>query len=74
MTKKANSGYFGVSKSGGADKYTGPSGRHFDLAQVQLFYARGGKFPGQKAKSVKAGWKAAAHQRDTHHATAGKSL
>ena len=74
MAKKVKSGYFGISKSGGPDKYVGPSGQHFNLAQVQLFYASGGKFPGQKAKSVKAGWKAASHQRSTHNATAGKSL
>lgn len=69
-----NSGYFGVSKKGGANKYVGPSGRHFNKAQVALFYANGGKFPGQKAKSVRAGWRSAAHQRKVHHATAGKQL
>ena len=63
MAAKHKSGYFGISKKGGANKYVGPSGQHFDLAQVQMFYAHGGKFPGQKAKSVKAGWRAAAHQR-----------
>lgn len=67
---KHKSGYF---KKSGANDYVGPSGQHFDLAQVQLFYSKGGKFPGQKAKSVKAGWKAA-HQRGTHGATQGKSL
>jgi hypothetical protein len=67
---KHKSGYFGKA---GPNDYVGPSGQHFDLAQVQLFYSKGGKFPGQKAKSVKAGWKAA-HQSGTHDATHGKSL
>ena len=60
MAAKPKSGYFGKAKDG---SYVGPSGKHFDLAQVQLFYSNKGKFPGQKAKSVKAGWKIAAHQR-----------
>jgi len=30
------------------NKYKGPSGRTFNLAQVRLYYARGGKFPGKK--------------------------
>lgn len=69
---KGKSGYFGKAKSG---DYVGPSGQHFDLQQVQMFYANGGRFPGQKAKSVKAGWKAAAaHQHGVHAATRGKSL
>lgn len=34
-------------KKVGKDDYTGPSGRHFDLAQVKLYYAHGGSFPGQ---------------------------
>jgi hypothetical protein len=33
----------------GDDDYTGPSGKHFDKAQVRLYYANGGKFPGQQA-------------------------
>ena len=70
---KHNSGYFAKPRKPGGD-YTGPSGKKFDLAQVQMFYAHGGKFPSQKAKSVRAGWKAAAHQRAVHHATHGKSL
>lgn len=68
---KHKSGYFGKK---GANDYVGPSGQHFDLAQVQLFYSHGGKFPGQSAKAAKAGWKAAAHQRKVHGATQGKSL
>ena len=71
---KGKSGYFGKASNG---DYVGPSGQHFDLAQVQMFYASGGKFPGQKAKSVAAGWKAAgaaAHQHGVHKATHGKSL
>lgn len=35
-------------KKVGKNDYTGPSGRHFDLNQVRLYYANGGKFPGQK--------------------------
>lgn len=30
------------------DNYVSPSGRHFNGAQVRLWYAGGGKFPGQK--------------------------
>jgi hypothetical protein len=67
---KHKSGYFTKS---GANDYVSPSGQHFDLAQVQLFYVNKGKFPGQSAKSVKAGWKVA-HQRGTRAATQGKSL
>ena len=35
-------------KKVGNDDYTGPSGKHFNLNQVRLYYAGGGKFPGQK--------------------------
>lgn len=35
-------------KKVGADDYTGPSGKHFNINQVRLYYARGGSFPGQK--------------------------
>ena len=31
-------------KKVGKDDYVGPSGKHFNLAQVQLYYARGGTF------------------------------
>ena len=68
---KGDSGYFGKEGHG---KYRGPSGKTFDLAQVKLFYSRGGKFPGQKPKSVRSGWREAAHQRGVHHSTYGKSL
>ena len=37
----------------GHGKYAGPSGKHFDLAQVRLYYAGGGKFPGQKTAGQK---------------------
>ena len=30
------------------NNYASPSGRHFNLSQVRLWYANGGKFPGQK--------------------------
>jgi hypothetical protein len=33
----------------GPNKYVSPSGRHYDTAQVRLFYANGGKFPGESA-------------------------
>jgi hypothetical protein len=35
-------------KKVGTNDYTGPSGRHFNQAQVRLYYAHGGKFPGQQ--------------------------
>jgi len=35
-------------KKVGKDDYTSPSGRHYNSAQVQLWHARGGKFPGEK--------------------------
>lgn len=31
----------------GDDSYTSPSGRHFNGAQVRLYYAHGGHFPGE---------------------------
>jgi hypothetical protein len=31
-------------KKVGPDDYVSPSGRHFNKAQVQLYYARGGTF------------------------------
>lgn len=30
------------------DHYVSPTGRHFTAAQVRLYYAHGGKFPGAK--------------------------
>ena len=35
-------------KKQGPDDYVGPSGKHFNLDQVRLYYAGGGAFPGQK--------------------------
>lgn len=35
-------------KKVGKDDYTSPSGRHYNTAQVQLWHAQGGKFPGEK--------------------------
>lgn len=35
-------------KKVGADSYTSPSGRHYNGAQVRLWHANGGKFPGEK--------------------------
>jgi hypothetical protein len=35
-------------KKVGKDDYTSPSGRHYNTAQVRLWHARGGKFPGEK--------------------------
>lgn len=32
----------------GKDDFTSPSGRHFNGAQVRLWHAHGGKFPGEK--------------------------
>ena len=34
------------------NKYKSPSGRTYDLAQVRLWYANGGKFPGQKKSEL----------------------
>ena len=34
-------------------KYEGPSGKKFNKKQVELYYAQGGKFPGQKKGSAK---------------------
>ena len=66
MAAAPKSGYFGIGKGKNKGTYTSPSGKHFDLSQVQMFYSHGGKFPGQKAKSVRAGWRMAAHQRRVH--------
>ena len=38
-------------KKVGTDDYTSPSGRHFNSAQVRLYYSNGGKFPGQKMEN-----------------------
>ena len=35
-------------KKVGDNNYTSPSGRHFNGAQVRLYYANGGHFPGEK--------------------------
>jgi hypothetical protein len=35
-------------KKVGSNDYTSPSGRHFNSAQVRLYYAGGGHFPGEK--------------------------
>jgi hypothetical protein len=32
-------------KKVGSNDYTGPSGKHFNLNQVRLYYAHGGSFP-----------------------------
>ena len=31
-----------------SDRYVSPTGRSYNAAQVRLYYANGGKFPGQK--------------------------
>ncbi len=36
-------------KKVGPDHYVSPSGHKFNAAQVKLYYANGGKFPGEKA-------------------------
>lgn len=36
----------------GDNDYTSPSGRHFNRAQVRLYYANGGHFPGQKGEKM----------------------
>jgi hypothetical protein len=35
-------------KKVGKNKYVSPSGRKYNEAQVRLWYAQGGKFPGEK--------------------------
>lgn len=50
-------------KRQGTNDFTSPSGRHFNLAQVRLWYARGGKFPGQKGRG-----ELAAHQKGVQKA------
>lgn len=35
-------------KKVGENDYTSPTGRHFNSAQVKLYYANGGHFPGEK--------------------------
>jgi hypothetical protein len=35
-------------KKVGENDYTSPTGRHFNQAQVRLYYANGGHFPGEK--------------------------
>lgn len=39
----------------GPDKYTSPSGRSFNSAQVRLWHANGDKFPGQKTDHYAGG-------------------
>lgn len=41
-------------KKVGDDKYVSPSGRNYNSAQVRLWYAGGGKFPGQKEAELPA--------------------
>lgn len=48
-------------KKVGKDDYTGPSGKHFNSAQVRLYYAHGEKFPGQEAKVKSSGLKSASY-------------
>lgn len=37
-------------KKVGPNRYVSPSGRHFNAAQVRLYYAHGGHFPGEKKR------------------------
>jgi hypothetical protein len=34
--------------------YVSPSGKHFTAKQVRLYYAHGGRFPGEKEGKTKA--------------------
>ena len=36
----------------GNGRYEGPSGKVFNKAQVELYYSRGGSFPGQKKSAM----------------------
>lgn len=51
-------------KKTGTDSYTSPSGRKFNSAQVRLYYAHGGHFPGEKGDKVSSGQKSFADGGD----------
>lgn len=42
-----------ITRGKGRGKFRSPSGRVFNKKQVRLYYALGGRFPGQKKKSSK---------------------
>lgn len=60
-------------KKVGTDDYTGPSGHHFDLNQVRLYYANGGKFPGQKGHPMN-GYAKGGDVRQASYASGGSVL
>jgi len=41
-------------KKAGPDHYISPTGRSYNGAQVRLYYANGGKFPGEKRAAAEA--------------------
>lgn len=47
----------------GPNKYRGPSGKVFNYNQVQMYYARGGSFPGQKRSKGGNASRPGAHRR-----------
>lgn len=61
-------------KKVGNDDYTSPSGRHFNGAQVRLWYAQGGKFPGEKHAEGKMGYAKGGDVHSTSYAAGGPVL
>lgn len=61
-------------KKVGSNEYTSPSGRHFNGAQVRLFYANGGKFPGQKGKGENMAKGGMAMHNNASYAQGGEVL
>lgn len=57
----------------GKDDYTSPSGRHFNGAQVRLWHARGGKFPGEKGPGEMS-YSKGGDVRTAHYASGGAVL
>lgn len=62
-------------KKVGNDSYTSPSGRHFNGAQVRLWHAQGGKFPGQKGEGeMSNSYAKGGDVRETSYAAGGPVL
>lgn len=61
-------------KKVGNDRYVSPSGRHFNGAQVRLWYANGEKFPGQKEGEKVSGYAKGGDVRVAGYAQGGPVL
>ena len=61
-------------KKVGTDDYTSPSGRHFNSAQVRLYYAHGGSFPGQHKQEGGPVYAKGSKPQDAHYAEGGAVL